>query len=143
VGSVPQHDGQSRRVLAAWDGHGLRAAWLVPGATDREVFWRFVQQGFGPRLPAGAVVVRDHWAVQKGAAVEPTVRRVGAQRYYWPPSSPDDNPIELAGSKIKTWLPGLGARPDRKWYRSLQTTWTSVTAQEAEAWFAHGGDPLH
>ena len=44
VGAVPQNYGQSLTVLAALDYQGIRAALLVPGATDRDVFLSFLQR---------------------------------------------------------------------------------------------------
>ena len=143
VGSVPQNYGQSLTVLAALDCYGMRAALLMPGATDREVFLRFLQQVLGPQLRPGAVVVMDNLTAHKGAEVKEALQTVGAQLYYLPPYSPDYNPMEWAWSKIKTLLRGIGARTYRKLYRSLHTTLTQVTAQDAEAWFKHCGYPLH
>jgi transposase len=143
VGSVPQNYGQSLTVLAALDCYGMRAALLMPGATDREVFLRFLQQVLGPQLRPGAVVVRDNWTAHKGAEVAEALRTLGAQLHYLPPYSPDYNPMEWAGSKIKTLLRGIGARTYRKLYRSLHTTLAQVTAQDAEAWFKYCGYPLH
>jgi len=143
LGSVPQNYGQSLTVLAALDCGGMRAVLLVPGATDQEVFLRFLQQVLGPHLRPGAIVVRDNLAAHKGAGVVEAVERAGAQRCYLPPYSPDYNPIEQAGSKIKTLLRGMGARTRRKLYRSLNAALVQVTAQDAAAWFAHCGYPLH
>jgi transposase len=143
VGSVPQNYGQSLTVLAALDCRGIRAAMIVPGATDREVFVRFLQQVLGPQRPPGAVVVLDNLTAHKGVAVQQAIQKAGAQLYYLPPYSPDYNPIEPAWSKIKTLLRGVGARTRRKLYRSLKTTLAQVSTQDAEAWFAHCGYPLH
>jgi transposase len=143
VGSVPQNYGQSLTVLAALDCYGMRAALLMPGATDREVFLRFLQQVLGPPLRPGAVVVMDNLTAHKGAEVAEALRTLGAQLHYLPPYSPDYNPMEWAWSKIKTLLRGIGARTYRKLYRSLHTTLAQVTAQDAEAWFKYCGYPLH
>jgi transposase len=143
VGSVPQNYGQSLTVLAALDCYGMRAALLMPGATDREVFLRFLQQVLGPQLRPGAVVVMDNLTAHKGAEVAEALRTLGAQLHYLPPYSPDYNPREWAWSKIKTLLRGIGARTYRKLYRSLHTTLAQVTAQDAEAWFKYCGYPLH
>jgi transposase len=140
---VPQNYGQSLTILAALDCQGIRAALLVPGATDREVFLSFMQQVLGPQLRPGATVVMDNLAAHKSTDVAETLRVVGAQLYYLPPYSPDYNPIEPAWSKIKTFLRGIGARTRRKLSRSLQTALAQVTAQDAEAWFRHCGYPLH
>jgi transposase len=143
IGAVPQNDGQSLTVLAALDGHGIRAALRVAGATDRDVFLRFLQQVLGPQLRPGAVVVRDNWAAHKSPDMAEAVRRVGAPLRYLPPYSPDYHPIERAGSKMKTFLRGIGARTRRKLSRSLQAALLQVTAQDAEAWFRHCGYPVH
>jgi transposase len=143
VGSGPQNYGQSLTVWAALDGQGRRAARRVPGATDREVFLSFLQQVLGPPLRPGAVVVRDNLAAHQNTDVAEALRQRGAQLCYLPPYSPDDHPMELAGSKIKTLLRGVGAGTYKKLYRWLHTALAQVTAQDAKAWFRHGGYPLH
>lgn len=143
VGSVPQNYGQNLTGLAALDRHGRRAALLVPGATDRDVFLRFLDPVLGPPLRPGAVGVMDNLSVHKSTAVVEVVPRVGAQLCDLPPYSPDYNPIEPAWSKIKTFLRGMGARTRRKLSRGLKAALAQVTAHDAEAWFRHGGYPLH
>ena len=143
VGSVPQNYGQSLTVLAALDCHGMRGALLVPGATDRDVFLSFVQQVLGPQLRPDAVVVMDNLSAHKNPDVAEALQKRGAQLCYLPPYSPDYNPIEMAWSKVKTFLRGIGARTRRKLSRSLQAALVQVTAQDAEAWFRHCGYPVH
>jgi transposase len=143
VGSVPQNYGQSLTVLAALDCHGMRAALLVPGATDHQVFLSFIQRVLGPQRRPGATVVMDNWAAHKSPDVAEALRQRGAQLCYLPPYSPDDNPLEQAWSKIKTLLRGIGARTRRKLSRSLKAALMQVTPQDAEAWFGHCGYPVH
>lgn len=143
VGAVPQNYGQSLTVLAALDRQGIRAALLVPGATDKDVFLRFLERVLGPQLQPGAVVVMDNLSAHKNTDVTEALRQRGAQLCYLPPYSPDYNPIEMAWSKVKTFLRGIGARTRRKLSRSLQTALTQVTAQDAAAWFRHCGYPVH
>ena len=143
VGSVPQNYGQSLTVLAALDCQGIRAALLVPGATDRAVFLTFLQQVLGPQLRAGTTVVMDNLTAHKGSAVAEAIRKAGAQLAYLPPYSPDYNPIEPAWSKMKTFLRGVEARTRRKLSRSLNLALAQVTSQDAESWFRHCGYPVH
>ena len=143
VGSVPQNYGQSLTVWAALDCDGIRAALLVPGATDRDVFLSFIQQVLGPQLRPGSIVVMDNLAAHKNANVAEALQRVGAQLCYLPPYSPDYNPIEQAWSKVKTLLRGVGARTRRKLSRSLKVALKQITPQDAKAWFGHCGYPLH
>jgi transposase len=121
----------------------MRATLLVPGATDREVFLSFLERVLRPQLRPGTVVVMDNLAAHKSPEVAEALARVGAHVCYLPPYSPDYNPIEMAWSKIKTFLRGIGARTRRKLARSLQTALTQITAQDAVAWFRHCGYPVH
>ena len=143
VGSIPQNYGQSLTVLAALDCQGIRAALLVPGATDRDVFLSFIQQVLGPQLRAGTTIVLDNLTAHKGTDVAEAIRKAGAQLSYLPPYSPDYNPIEPAWSKMKTFLRGIGARTRRKLSRSLQLALAQITPQNAKAWFRHCGYPVH
>lgn len=143
VGAVPQNYGRSLTVLAALDCQGIRAALLVPGATDRDVFLSFVQQVLGPQLRPGAIVVMDNLAAHKNPDVAEAVQRVGAQLRYLPPYSPDYNPIEKAWSKSKTHLRAAGARTHHRLHGALKRALSQITKCTAVAWFAHCGYPLH
>ena len=88
-------------------------------------------------------MVTDNLTAHKGSAVAEAIRKAGAQLAYLPPYSPDYNPIEMAWSKMKTFLRGIGARTRRKLSRSLQAALLQVTAQDAAAWFRHCGYPVH
>ena len=110
VGAVPQNDGQSLTVLAALAHGGIRAALLIQGATDGEVFRHFVQRVLLPTLRRGDIVVWDNLSAHKVASVAEALATVGATQQYLPPYSPDYNPIEKAWSKVKTHLRAAGAR---------------------------------
>ena len=143
VGAVPQNDGQNLTVLAALDRNGMRAAMLVPGATDGSVFRVFVEQILVPKLRCGDVVVLDNLGVHKVTGVAEAIADAGAQLRYLPPYSPDYNPIELAWSKIKRQMRTAGARTRPKLQRCLRTALQPITPQEAQAWFRHDGYGLH
>lgn len=56
---------------------------------------------------------------------------------YQPAYSPDLNPIELAWSKIKTVLRGLGARTVSLLKDAIGRAVASVTPSDAAGWFKH------
>jgi len=143
VGSVPQNYGQNLTVLAALDRNGMRAALLVPGATDGSVFRVFLEQVLIPKLRRGDIVVLDNLSAHKVTGVAETIAAAGAQLLYLPPYSPDYNPMEPAWSKIKTLLRRAGARTRAHLQRALQAALAQVSAQDSRAWFKHGGYPLH
>jgi transposase len=143
VGSVPQNYGQNLTVLAALDRNGIRAALVVPGATDGNVFRVFIEQVLVPTLHRGDQIILDNLSAHKVTGVAEALAQIGAQLSYLPPYSPDYNPIELAWSKIKQHLRTAGARTRPKLQSCLRTALQQITPQEAQAWFRHGGYGLH
>jgi transposase len=143
VGAVPQNYGQSLTVLAALDHHGIRAALLIPGATDGEVFRHFVQRVLLPTLRRGDIVVWDNLSAHKVAGAAEALATVGATQQYLPPYSPDYNPIEKAWSKVKTQLRAAGARTHHRLHGALKQALSQITKSDAAAWFKHCGYPLH
>jgi transposase len=129
--------------LAALHHCGIRAAMLLPGATDGEVFRIFVERVLRPELKRGDAVVWDNLGAHKVAGVAELLQTAGVSLYYLPPYSPDDNPMEEAWSKIKTWLRAAGARTRAQLQRALEGALAQVSAQDSRAWFKHGGYPLH
>lgn len=63
-----------------------------------------LEQVLGPTLQPGEVVVLDNLPVHKVAGLAEVAQKYGARLLYLPPYPPDFNPIELAFSKLKTWL---------------------------------------
>ena len=60
-----------------------------------------------------------------------------------PPYSPDFNPIELAFSKLKTWLRTAQARTRDALETVIQTDTEWVTEADAKNWFDHCGYHVH
>ena len=143
IGSVPQNYGQNLTVLGALHHRGIRAAMLLPGATDGEVFRTFVERVRLPELKRGDTVVWDNLAAHKVAGVAELLQTAGVSLYYLPPYSPDYNPMEPAWSKIKTLLRAAGARTQAHLQRALERALTQVSTQDSRAWFKHCGYPLH
>jgi transposase len=143
VGAVPQNYGQNLTVLGALHHRGIRAAMLIPGATDGEVFRIFVERVLLPELKRGDTVVWDNLSAHKAAGVAEALQAAGVSLYYLPPYSPDYNPMEEAWSKIKTLLRAAGARTRAHLQRALEGALAQISAQDSRAWFKHCGYPLH
>jgi len=99
VGAVPQNYGQSLTVWAALDCRGIRAALVVPGATDQEVFLGFITQVLGPQLRPGAAVVMDNLAAHKHVKVAQALQRRGAQLTTGRPTRPTTTPSNRLGAR--------------------------------------------
>ena len=58
---------------------------------------------------------------------------------YLPPYSPDFNLIELAFSKLKTWLRTAQARTREALESVIQAATERISEQDAKNWFDHCG----
>ena len=135
--AVPHGHWKVLTILGALSSRGVQASMTVESATDAEVFLTFVEHVLAPTLRPGQVVVMDNLAAHK----QPKVRRLLAARrcrlWYLPPYSPDLNPIELAWSKLKTFLRGAKARLRPALEEAIGRGLDTITTKDAQNWFRH------
>jgi transposase len=94
-------------------------------------------------LRPGDVVVLDNLPAHKVAGLADIVAAYGARLLYLPPYSPDFNPIELAFSKLKTWLRTAQARTREALEAVIGAATDWITEQDAKNWFDHCGYHVH
>lgn len=139
VGTAPRNHGPNSTVIAALSPEGIPAAMTVEGAIDRLAFDAFVQQVLVPSLVPGQIVIWDNLSVHKSATAQTLIEAAGCQVCFLPPYSPDFAPIELAFSKLKTFLRRTQARSRTALDEAITTGLATITAADARAWFAHCG----
>jgi transposase len=142
VDTVPQNYGANVTMIGALSLQGLDAVMTVEGATDGDVFRTYVEQVLGPTLVAGDIVIMDNLRAHKGVGIREAIEGRGAQVQFLPPYSPDLSPIEPCWSKIKTALRKAKARTREALERALAQALSTVTAVDAQHWFAHCGYPI-
>jgi transposase len=138
-GSAPRNYGPNVSVLGALSLGGPLSTVHVEGAIDGEFFRLFVEQELVPVLWPGAVVVVDNLSTHKAAGVREAIEAVGARLVYLPPYSPDLNPIELAWSKLKSYLRKAAARTTKALNRALSEAIAAISPSDAQGYFAHCG----
>jgi len=131
--------GPNVSVLGALSLGGPLSTVHVEGAIDGELFRRFVQEALAPVLWPGAVVVVDNLSTHKATGVREALEAVGARLVYLPPYSPDRNPIELAWSKLKSYLRTAAARTTKALHRALSEAVAAISSSDAQGYFAHCG----
>jgi transposase len=141
VGSVPHDAWQTTTLISAIRPQGVAASLVFPGATDAAAFQTYVEQVLVPVLRPGDIVVLDNLRAHKGKAVARAIRKVGAGVWYWPPYSPDFNPIEKVWAKVKAWLRKAEARTTEALWDAIAQALQAVTAQDCQNSFAHCGYP--
>jgi transposase len=115
----------------------------VSGAVNGAVFAAYLEQVLGPTLRPGDVVVLDKLPAHKVEGLAGLIEAHGARLFYLPPYSPDFNPIELAFSKLKTWLRQRQARSRQALEEAIQAATEWISRQDAHNWFAHCGYHVH
>lgn len=126
-------------LLGAMGANGMLASMTVESATDGDVFLAYVDQVLCPQLRPGQVVVMDNLSAHKVPGVRERIEAAGAELLYLPPYSPDFNPIEQCWAKVKQSLRSAKARTVEMLQSAIAQALTSVSPQNAAAWFAHCG----
>ena len=142
VETVPQHSGPPGTRIGALSLQGLDAVRTVEGAPEGDVFRAAVEQGLGPPLVAGEVVLRDHLGAHKVAGSREAMEARGAPVLYVPPYSPALSPIALCWSQGTTAVRQAKARTRAALEQALAEVMSTVTAVEAQHGFAHCGDTV-
>ncbi|WP_226930190.1 IS630 family transposase [Hymenobacter siberiensis] len=135
--AVPLHGGPNGTLIAALTPEGLGALLTVEGAVNGDVFAAYLDQVLGPTLRRGDVVVLDNLSVHKVDGLAEIGGGYGVRLRYLPPYSPDFNPIELAFSKLKTWLRPLKARTRDALEQAIIAAAAWISDQDAKNWFDH------
>jgi transposase len=143
-GSVPKNRGENTSLLAAMSlDEGVCAALTLTGAVDGAAFEVYVKQVLCPKLRAGQVVILDRLNVHKNPHVRKAVEARGCQLLFLPSYSPDLNPIELAFSKLKTWVRQVEARTREALDDAIAAALKTVTLKDVIGWFGHAGYNHH
>ena len=98
------------QTFAGLTNDAVTAPWIIPGAMNGDAFAACVETRLAPAIAPGTVVILDNLSTHKNARAAQALRQRGCWFRYLPPSSPDLNPIEMAFSKLKQLLRGVGAR---------------------------------
>ncbi|RZK14414.1 MAG: IS630 family transposase [Hymenobacter sp.] len=141
--AVPLHNGPNITLIAALRPNGFGALLSVDGAVNGDVFATYLAQVLGPSLCPGDVVVCDNLAAHKVEGLADILAGYGARLLYLPPYSPDFNPIELAFSKLKTWLRTAQTRTRDLLEGAISTAAEWISDSDAKNWFGHCGYHVH
>lgn len=141
VDRVPHGHWKTCTMLAAVRLTGPLAAVTVDAAVDADAFVTWARDVLAPCLAPGDVVVMDNLPAHKVPGVAEAVGAAGASVRYLPPYSPDYNPIENMGSKVKAHLRSAAARTLDALGDAIDRALTSITPADCRGFFGHCGYP--
>jgi transposase len=136
---VPKNWGNSITLVAGMRASGLVAPMLVVGSINGPVFADYIQRCVVPELRAGDIVVMDNLGAHKVDDVRAAIEQAGATLLFLPPYSPDLNPIEMAWSKLKSFIRKVKPRHLDELVEATRQALESVTSTDLFGWLRHAG----
>ena len=116
---------------------GLFAPMALPGAQNGDSFEAYVRTQLAPRLRRGDVVIADGLGAHRRRVLRQLLRARGARYWILPPYSPDLNPIEEAGAKVKHLVRAEAPRTLEGLYAAMGRALRRVTHADLVGWFRH------
>lgn len=135
LGRIPCGNYQTSTLISGIRLEGPCAPWLLEGPMNGEMFLAWVEQGLGPALRPGEVVILDNLATHKVRGVREALQARGARLLYLPPYSPDFNPIEPMWSKIKQVLRSHAPRNDEQLLLAAKAAFQSISLADCRGFF--------
>lgn len=139
VSKVPGGHYKSISTIAAMSADGIVGSATFDGATNAELFVTFVRERLVPSLRPGQVVVFDNLRAHGSTRVDALIEAAGARVVRLPPYSPDLNPIEMAFSKVKTFLRKLARRTVKTLIAGIVAALRTIRMSDALGYFGKCG----
>ncbi|WP_156510687.1 IS630 family transposase [Labrenzia sp. OB1] len=140
--AIPHGNWKTTTFVGALRLGGMTAPMVLDGAMNGVAFLAYVEQVLVPSLSPGDIVVMDNLPAHKPSAVREAIQDAGAQLRFLPPYSPDLNPIEMAFSKLKSFLKKTAARTRDDLWEAIAKGIDLFSPAECRNYFpAAGHDP--
>lgn len=137
--SVPNGRWSTTTMVAAIGSTGPRAPFVFEGAMNSRTFRAYVERVLVPELNPGDIVVMDNLNCHKDAQARKLIEQSQAHVLYFPPYSPDFNPIEKMWSKIKAFLRKVEARTTETLQQAIGDALDTITFSDINGWFSSCG----
>lgn len=124
----------------------MSTAQVVTGAVTGDVFEQFVQYSILPHLMPfngtnqHSIVVLDNASIHHVDGITELIQGVGAIPLFFPPYSPDFNPIEELFSKLKTTIKTYEFQDVQLDFESIiYSAFCHITPEDCNGWIVHPG----
>ncbi len=129
----------TQTLIAGLKSDGLVAPWVINAPMDRASFDTYIETQLAPVLRPGDVVILDNLAAHKSEKADMAIHAKGAWLLFLPPYSPDLNPIEMAFSKLKSYLRKTAARTIDDLWKAIGNICLLFTEEECSNYFNAAG----
>jgi transposase len=115
------------------------APMVLDGPMDGASFRIYVEQVLLPEVKPGDIVIWDNLSTHQAAKADDLMNQACADLKPLPPHSPDFNPIEQVGSKVKEFLRRTKARTVRALTKAIGLALDTITPEDIRNWYEHCG----
>jgi transposase len=136
---VPDVRFERTSVIAVLGLNGIIAPMVYKGAMNGEFFGGYVEQILAPALKKGDTLILDSLSAHKVNGALDSLIEKGITVMFQPRYSPDFNPIELAWSKIKSYLRKVKARTYDTLFVAIGQGIDSISKNDIAGWVKHCG----
>jgi transposase len=137
--AVPFNPGRNLTLTVSLRITGPIAPFVVPGGTNGDVFTTYLQTQLAPLVRPRDVVLVDGLGAHRVAAARAALQAKGALLKPLPPYSPDFNPVEACGSKVKEFVRRAEPRSEQEIIEAIGQALATITPSDARGWFEHDG----
>lgn len=137
--SQRNYRGKRYTLLAGLNIKQPIAPFVIEGSMTKDVFIAYLTEFLVPELKPNQIIVMDNLSSHKSSMVKEIIEAAGAKLLYLPPYSPERNPIELAWSKLKTYLRKRKTKTEEGLYKAVRAGLNKINKRDCINWFAHCG----
>ncbi len=134
---VPDSRFERTSIMAAIGICGIIAPFIFKGTLDRDVFTVYICEVLIKELKSGDTLILDNARVHTVKGIMKPLTDMGVNVIFLPRYSPDFNPIELAWSKMKTYLRKVKARDYTTLVAVIPAALEYITSEDIAGWIRH------
>ncbi len=116
---------------------GVVAPFSFEGGMNGDKFESYIRERVVPELREGDIVLVDNLGAHRKLGIRELIEARGAEYKYLPAYSPELNPVEECGSKIKESVRSDAPRTAQAVHDAIARGVGRVTAKDAAGWFDH------
>jgi transposase len=136
---VPDVRFERTSMMGALGLRGIVAPMTFSGTLNGDVFKVYVSECLAPTLKEGDVFILDNYSVHKMKNILQPLIDKGVIILFLPPYSPDFSPIELAWSKVKSFLRKHKPRSACELIECIALAFDTLSHADIINWFSHCG----
>ena len=130
-------------LVAAITTSRIIAPMIIEDTIDAPAFETYVEKFLLPELKPNQTLIMDNLSSHKTAKTKELLEKNKIDIVYLPPYSPEMNPIEMAWSKLKSYLKKRKAKTEDLLFKAVRAGLNKIKKSDCSNWIKHMGYLSH